>query len=135
MNINKVKQSLKLHEGVRNLPYEDSVGVLTIGCGHNLEVPLTMRAIETILEDDIHLHMEELDRVLPQWRTHSDNVQDTLLEMCFNLGAPRLLTFKKMLKALDNRHYLTASTEMLDSKWAGQVGKRAETLAAAMANG
>lgn len=135
MNFTKVKQSLKAHEGLRNLPYEDTEGNLTIGVGHSLETPLSARAIETILEDDIHLHMQELDRVLPQWRTHSDNVQDTLLELAFNLGAPRLLTFKKMLKALDNRDYLTASAEMLDSKWAVQVGKRAETLAEAMANG
>ena len=135
MNFTKVKQSLKLHEGKRNLPYQDSLGVWTVGYGHNMEVPLSDRAIEQILEDDLHSAVSELDRAFPSWKQHSENRQDVLVEMIFNLGAPRLSSFKNMWKALDDKDYPQASAEMLDSKWASQVGQRAETLAMAMLDG
>ena len=45
--------------------------------------------------------------------------------MYVNLGPSGLLGFKKMHKALANKDYITASAEMLDSRWATQVGNRA----------
>ena len=48
--------------------------------------------------------------------------------MAFNLGIYGLLTFKKFLKYLKNEEYVKASKEMLDSKWAKQVGSRAREL-------
>ena len=48
--------------------------------------------------------------------------------MCFNLGYPRLSGFKNFLGALKNEDWEIAAIEMLDSKWAGQVGPRATRL-------
>ena len=48
--------------------------------------------------------------------------------MCFNMGAPRLSKFKKFISAIDNHNWEIASKEMLDSKWATQVGERANRL-------
>ena len=48
--------------------------------------------------------------------------------MCFNLGITRLLKFKKFLGALESKDYKTASEEMMDSRWATQVGPRAVRL-------
>ena len=36
-NIQNLIDLLMKHEGVRNKPYEDTVGVLTIGVGRNLD--------------------------------------------------------------------------------------------------
>jgi len=127
--------SLKLHEGVRSLPYEDSVGILTIGVGHNLEKPISKAAIEQILQDDIAEAISEMDRMFAGWRNHSNNRQNVLVEMCFNLGAPRLKMFSSMWEALQFKDYPKAATEMLDSRWAKQVGNRARTMAEAMRNG
>ena len=120
---------LKLHEGKRNLPYEDTEGYLTIGYGHNLDVPLSDKAIEQILLDDIETAESELDRLLPWWRELDEPRQNVLVDMMFNLGAPRFMTFQKLLKALLERDYEKAADEMLDSKWYTQVGTRAEVLA------
>jgi len=60
---------------------------------------------------------------------------DTLTNMCFNLGAPRLSGFKKMWEAIEAGDYSTAAEEMLDSKWARQVGPRADRLAQKMETG
>jgi lysozyme len=48
--------------------------------------------------------------------------------MCFNLGYPRLSGFKNFLSALKDEDWEKASLEMMDSKWATQVGDRAKRL-------
>jgi lysozyme len=118
-----------LHEGKRNLPYEDTEGHLTIGYGHNLDVPLSDKAIEQILLDDIATAESELDRIFPDWRDLSESRQNVLVDMMFNLGAPRYLSFVKFWAAMREEDYQTAAEEMVDSKWAIQVGTRAEVLA------
>lgn len=60
---------------------------------------------------------------------------DVLINMCFNLGIYRLLGFKKMLAALERRDYIQASIEMMDSRWAKQVGGRAVELSVQMQTG
>ena len=55
--------------------------------------------------------------------------------MAYNLGFNGLLKFKRMIQALKNRNFLLASNEMMDSKWAKQVGKRAMNLQVIMING
>ena len=69
------------------------------------------------------------------WYRRLDNVrQDVIIEMIFNLGLPRFLGFKKMIQALREDDYPQAAIEMLDSKWARQVGSRADTLVNIMDN-
>jgi lysozyme len=55
--------------------------------------------------------------------------KDVLIEMVFNLGYSRLSGFKKMFAALERKDYDEAANQMLDSKWAIDVGERARTLA------
>ena len=131
MNRSRLIGSLISHEGIRNLVYEDSVGILTIGCGHNVEtMPLSTNAMEVILEDDINVFVAELDRNWSHWEKDlSDCRQNVLIEMVFNLGWSRFKGFKKLIQAIKDKDYDTASEEMLDSRWAEQVGRRADNLA------
>jgi lysozyme len=137
MNRQRLIDSLLEHEGVRNLVYEDSVGKLTIGIGHNVQdAPLTPAAIEFICNDDINISVAELDREWSHWkRDLSEPRQNVLVEMVFNLGYPRFSQFKKTIQAIKDQDYDTAATEMLDSKWADQVGQRAINLAEQMRTG
>ena len=48
--------------------------------------------------------------------------------MAFNLGINRLLKFKKFIKAMQEGEFETAAKEMMDSRWAKQVGPRATRL-------
>ena len=52
--------------------------------------------------------------------------------MAFNLGVGGLLAFTKMFAALQERDWDRAAAEMLDSRWARQVGDRAVRLAQQM---
>ncbi len=62
-------------------------------------------------------------------------MQEVLVEMVFNLGINRFKTFRKMIKAVKQGDYVLASREMLDSRWAKQVGQRAITLSNIMKKG
>jgi lysozyme len=55
--------------------------------------------------------------------------------MIFNIGMPRFKQFKKMIAALEEGDWSEAANQMMDSKWAKQVGKRAERLRDMMETG
>lgn len=141
---------LARHEGVRRKAYRDSEGKLTIGLGFNLDEGTNKSKVEQlgysiddlaqgqpISDDDIQeLYRQswmtaynDAQAFLPDLKSHPLPVQRAVVDMAFNLGRPRLQTFKKAQKALMERNYQAAAKEMLDSKWAGQVKGRATTLA------
>lgn len=136
MELDRLREQLRFDEGVRAKPYADTDGKTSIGVGRNLtDRGLSDDEINMLLTNDIALAARELDRVLPWWRDLNDARQNVLLNMMFNMGAPRLLGFVKMLTALHIGHYDEAAAEMLDSIWAKQVGVRALRLAAVMRKG
>lgn len=135
MNESRLRASLELHEGISLKPYTDTTGHLTIGIGKNLDSGITMGQAYRLLDDDIAVCLKELDRYQPGWQRHNDVRQNVLIEMQFNLGAPRLGMFRKMWAALGNLDYNAAAREMLDSRWADQVKDRAVTLAVMMRTG
>lgn len=77
----------------------------------------------------------ELDANVPWWRALGDPRQDVLVNMCFNMGWPRLSGFHHMFAALDGGDYANAADEMLASAWASQVHDRATRLATQMRTG
>jgi len=126
INYHALEDELIRDEGMRLKPYIDTVGKLTIGVGRNLDDRgIDEREARLMLQDDIAICEEELDRNAPWWRGMSDARRRALLNMCFNLGFPKLSNFKEMLLCLQNGSYARAAGEALDSKWAGQVGDRA----------
>ncbi len=50
--------------------------------------------------------------------------QFALINMIFNLGAPRFKKFKKFIAAVDARDWETAADELVDSKWFTTHGNR-----------
>ena len=55
-------------------------------------------------------------------------VESVIIEMCFNLGRPRVLKFKMFIQALNDKDFRKAADEMMDSRWAVQVKERAVAL-------
>lgn len=118
--------TLVRHEGLRRLAYEDSVGVLTIGVGRNIqEVGLSDDEIYYLLKNDIRRCETELDNSF-RWYKDLDQVrQEAMINLCFNLGITKLRKFKLALRAMEVKDYEDAADEFLDSLWATQVGQRA----------
>ncbi|NBW63451.1 MAG: lysozyme [Synechococcaceae bacterium WB4_1_0192] len=129
-------RQLRLHEGERLRPYRCTAGKLTIGVGRNLEDRgITAQESAYLLANDIAAEERELLRALP-WVAKLDEVrQRVLLDMSFNMGIVGLLAFKRTLATIQAGDYRAAASMMLDSKWAGQVGQRAERLSRMMATG
>ena len=129
-------RQLRLHEGERLKPYRDTVGKLTIGVGRNLDDRgITAEESAQLLANDIAEMEREVLRALP-WVARLEEVrQRVLVDMAFNMGIVGLLNFKRTLAAIEAEEFERAATMMLDSKWAGQVGQRAERLARMMATG
>lgn len=124
---------IALHEGFREKPYRCTAGKLTLGFGRNLDdVGITREEGEILLANDIEVSMAILQDRIDCWHQLSEVRQAVLVDMCFNLGWPRLARFRKFLAALEAREYAQAAAEMLDSRWAKQVGHRAHRLASMM---
>lgn len=117
------------HEALRLFPYKCPADKLTIGYGRNLEDRgISADEAYYMLKNDIKKCQQELAHF--DWYVGQPVcVQEALVNMCFNLGLPRLLGFKKMISALLKRDYTQAAIEALDSKWAKQVGNRAKDVA------
>ena len=139
MNRDKLVKELILDEGYIYEIYKDHLGYLTFGVGHlvlntdeeygkEVGTPVSEKRILECLNNDVDIVCEELDRNLYWWKELDDNKQRVMVNMCFNLGYPRLSKFKKFLAAMEKHDFETAAIEMMDSKWANQVGLRAERL-------
>jgi len=123
------EEMLQRHEGCRSKLYIDSLGVETIGIGHNLTKPISRQAIEQIFKDDVADAQNECLHAFPWFAELSEARQWAVVNMCFNMGLPRLLGFKKFLQAMALGDYETAANEMLDRLWSKQVKGRALELA------
>lgn len=129
-------RQLRLHEGERLKPYRCTAGKLTIGIGRNLEDRgITAEESAYLLGNDITGFYAALLRELP-WVAQLDDVrQRVLLDMAFNMGIAGLLTFKNTLATIKAGDYEKAAGMMLQSRWAEQVGQRADRLSRMMFTG
>jgi len=129
-------QQLVEHEGLELFPYEDTLGIVTIGVGRNLEERgISEDEAFYLLSNDIEVIWDELIKQHPIVEDLDDQRQMVLLDMAFNMGVPRLGKFKKMWAAIEDGDMNEASKQALDSRWANQVGRRAETLAERLISG
>lgn len=129
----RVINQIKLDEGFRAKAYTCSAGKLTIGYGRNIEDNgVTEEEAERMLLSDVNASYNELRRHFKWFPVLAARRQGVLINMCFNMGMPTLLKFEKMFTAIREGDYNEAAAQMLDSKWAKQVGERAERLAEEM---
>ena len=128
-----LKDLLILHEGVRRFPYHCTAGKLTIGVGFNLDdVGLYPEEIDFILQNRVLKMLPEVRKEFPWFDGLSDVRKAVILDMTYNMGLPTLRTFKRTLGSVARGEYALASVQMLQSKWAKQVGRRAKRLAQMM---
>jgi lysozyme len=126
----KLKTLLVKHEEYRQFPYSDTTGHLTVGIGRNLvDRGVSITEAYYLLDDDIFYFSNKLTLFLKFFQSLNEARQIALIDMCFNIGVQGLLGFTQMMLALESGDYQRASQEMLNSKWATQVGDRATCLA------
>ena len=135
--LERIKEQLVRHEGLRLKPYRCTAGKLTIGIGRNLDdCGISQTEAYVLLENDIQNCERQLLDEIPEIYNGLDEVRKlVLLNMCFNLGIGGLLGFNNTLAFIAAGDWERAANGMLASKWAKQVGRRAIELSELMRKG
>jgi len=144
MNMEELRRSLEVEEGVLYKVYLDPLGLKTCGIGHlclegepefdmEPDEPVSAERVEALFEKDMKTAIGDARQIVSGFDDLPDEVQLVLVEMAFNLGAPRLSKFKRMIRHVNERRFADAAVEMMDSKWARQLPGRARRLSDRMA--
>ena len=149
--LDELIKALKKDEGFRATAYQCSADKWTAGYGRNLESKgltklevicllsgdgcLTKEKAEAWLRADIAEVTVECAELGIWYHSLNDSRKLVILNMVFNLGMRRFLGFKRMIVCLKDCDFTGASREMLNSRWAVQVGRRATRLAQEMKEG
>lgn len=141
MNTDSLYKQLKIDEGVKYEIYLDHLGLPTFGIGHLIlqsdpefgkpvGTPITEERVRTCFDRDVETSIRECNHLYGkrEFGRLTDEVQQILVNMMFNLGRPRLSKFKKFNAAILKHDWKTAAIEGRDSLWYEQVGARAERL-------
>tara|TARA_R100001377_G_scaffold73235_1_gene49143 strand:+ start:14 stop:439 length:426 start_codon:yes stop_codon:yes gene_type:complete len=126
-----IVESLKAEEGYRARPYHCTAGYLTIGFGRNLSnsgLGISEEEAAYLLKNDVNRTIDEVRQRWPWFDDCDKAAREVMIELCFQLGTPRLSGFKKMLAGLEAGDNDIAAFELLDSKFAKQVPARAARL-------
>jgi len=87
--------------------------------------PLTKDEAKLLAESRLNQDIDKLLKIKPIVLVLSQERQEVIFDMMYNLGIPRLLDFKKMWNGIETQDFATASAELLDSRYAKQVPNRA----------
>ena len=135
----KLRETLEDDEGRIDAVYLDHLGLPTFGIGHlvtesdpehkfQVGTAVTPERVFEAFEDDLKVIIREAEKVFPGYFELPEEVQQILANMMFNMGAPRLMKFKKLRAAVAEANWEEAAVQMKDSKWYEQVTNRAERL-------
>ena len=139
MNIDKLREQLKIDEGCVYEIYNDHLGYPTFGIGHLVREsdpehgsPLGTevsedRVIEAF-DADVEIVLSDCSTLYPDFEDLPEEAQQIIANMMFNLGRPRLSKFVGMKRGVDVKDWNSAADEMVDSRWYRQVGARADRL-------
>ena len=134
-----LEKMLVEHEGLSLDLYRDTASPprWTIGVGRNLSDGGLRDETEALflLGRDLDAIRAELDHAWPHWRELDKVRADVVLSMAFNLGVSGFMRFVKTRGLIEDRSWDRASIEMLRSRWAHQVGKRAISLSTMLSTG
>ena len=141
MNLERLLESVKKHEGYRNKVYLDTLGKRTVGVGHLCVEDFwedDKEYVESFLMEILQKDLQEAIRGAKELMEEhgcadiDERAEEILIEMVFQLGMTGVSKFRDMWKCLSELNYLGASFEMLDSRWAKQTPNRAKDMAEQM---
>lgn len=119
-----------IQQVTNNPDYDDGPAPLPAGT-----TEITTAIMNEIFRDDRNDAIDDSEafmRSQSAFQSLSDERQEVIANMAFNMGRSRLNGFNLFRAALNDRDWHTAMTEMLDSDWSGQVGDRALRLGKVM---
>ena len=145
MNIDQLREELKVDEGCVYQIYNDHLGYPTFGIGHlvnghdkehgwSVGTDVEEDRVEEVFEQDVQIVLSDCEILYPDFYDLPEEAQLIIANMMFNMGRPRLSKFKGMKRGVDSRDWNAPADEMVDSRWYRQVTNRAERLVQRMRN-
>lgn len=136
-------------EGRTTKPYKDTEGNWTVGVGHNISAKglpaaavveliekgcISDASVQSILDLDIKEALKNCQMIVV-FNGLDEPRKSVLADMVFNMGVNSVLGFVNTLMYIGRGDWKSASAQMLNSKWAEQVGSRAIELAGIINSG
>ena len=145
MNIEQLRETLKIDEGQVNEIYNDHLGYATFGIGHlvidgdpekgqPLGTAITEQRVGEVFAKEVQIVIADCRILHESWDGYPDEVQQVIANMMFNMGRTRLSKFNKHNLALQCGDWKKAAVEGRDSRWYKQVTNRAERLMSRLEN-
>ena len=144
MSEDEIKKMIIRHEGIRNRPYQDSLGLWTVGVGHLIgdgkSLPqewnreFSNDEIMKMFNEDYASHRLAAQRI-PSFDKLNTKGQGALTDLTFNMGASWIDKWPMLKKQLASQDVSAAAANLEGSKWYGQVGGRAPEVVNLLRNG
>ena len=139
MDVDKLREQLKIDEGCIYEIYNDHLGYPTFGIGHlvtesdpengqTLGTAVSEDRVTEAFKSDVQSVLSDCDILYPDFSSLPEEAQQVIANMMFNMGRTRLSKFKGMKRGVDSRNQNEAADEMVDSAWYRQVTNRADRL-------
>ena len=136
-SLDDTKKMIIKHEGIRDMPYKDSLGLWTVGVGHLIgngkSLPpeynrkFTQAEIMKMFDEDFEHHAKAAKKI-PGYSKANAGGQGALIDLTFNMGNSWYKKWPNFCKKLAAGDFKGAADELAGSKWAQQVKSRAQTI-------
>ena len=135
MHYRELKKRIKKNEGFSLKPYKDQLGYLTIGYGHLilpnetylLKNKTNKLQLNSIFDQDFERALGDYKRFIKQ-KHHNRKDKELLIEMTYQMGAKRVLKFKKLISNMQKNKRHLVCFEMMDSLRYTQTPNRVKNL-------
>jgi len=133
------RKMIKENEGLRLDKYTDKFGNPTIGYGHLVrpdeKIPNTIsKAYANQLFNQDYKHHKQAAMGIPGYADGSLQQKSALIDLTFNMGPQWYKEFPLMMAALQKGDYNTAASEIKNSLYYTQVGRRGANSVSLMKN-
>ena len=134
-----LKNKIKKNEGFRSEPYLDSLGHPTIGYGHlitkkekkKFQNKFSKKFLSSLFDKDFKKALTAYKNNF-NYKKHSKDTKEVLIEMIFQLGIKKQKKFVKMNNHIKKNDIFLAALEMKNSLWYKQTPNRVMRLSEKM---
>ena len=122
MNVEQLREQLKIDEGCVYEIYNDHLGYPTFGIGHlvresdpengsPLGTEISEDRVNEAFDADIEIVLSDCNILYPDFEDLPEEAQQIIANMMFNLGRPRLSKFVGMKRGVDAKDWNSAADE------------------------
>ena len=141
MDIEKLRDQLKIDEGCVNSVYLDHLNLPTCAIGHLITewdeeygkpvgTMISDDRVNELFDKDVQVTIDECKILFDDFDELPEEAQQIIGNLMFNMGRPRLSKFVKFREAVKNRDWIEAGNQLKDSRYYQQVTARADRLIA-----